>query len=143
MVGNPQRLLIRGGQVYDHDGDAHKPALADILIEGGNIVAVGRDLPSEGVQAILDAPRPADRARPDQRALLFARYPVPRHVRGAAAGNVAALHAADRCQSQQGGAHVAVAARIPLPTAIVVVSKACEQPGIPCLGLRIPCHFAE
>ena len=55
MAGNPQRLLIRGGQVYDHDGDTHKPPLADILIEGGNIVAVGRDLPSEGVQAILDA----------------------------------------------------------------------------------------
>src|SRR5690242_4738689 len=55
MAGNSQRLLIRGGQVYDHDGDAHKPPLADILIEGGNIVAVGRDLPSEGVQAILDA----------------------------------------------------------------------------------------
>src|SRR6476619_8123503 len=55
MAGNPQRLLIRGGQVYDHDGDAYKPPLADILIEGGNIVAVGRDLPSDGVQAILDA----------------------------------------------------------------------------------------
>ena len=55
MAGNPQRLLIRGGQVYDHDGGVHKPPLADILIEGGNIVAVGRDLPSEGVQATLDA----------------------------------------------------------------------------------------
>ena len=55
MAGNSQRLLIRGGQVYDHDGDAHKPPLADILIEGGNILAAGRDLPSEGVQAILDA----------------------------------------------------------------------------------------
>src|SRR6476619_6668293 len=44
MAGNPQRLLIRGGQIYDHDGDAHKPPLADILIEGGDIVAVGRDL---------------------------------------------------------------------------------------------------
>jgi len=55
MAGNPQRLLIRGGQIYDHDGDAHKPPLADILIEGGDIVAVGRDLPSVGVQAILDA----------------------------------------------------------------------------------------
>jgi len=27
------RLLIRGGQVYDHEGDVHKPAIADILIE--------------------------------------------------------------------------------------------------------------
>ena len=28
-----KRTLIRGGQVYDHDGDVHKPAMADILIE--------------------------------------------------------------------------------------------------------------
>ena len=43
---NPQKLLIRGGQVYDHDGDVHKPPVADILIEGGNIVAVGLNLPA-------------------------------------------------------------------------------------------------
>src|SRR5436190_19493384 len=55
MAGNSQRLLIRGGQVYDHDGDAHKPPLADILIEGGNIVAVGSGLPTDGVQEIIDA----------------------------------------------------------------------------------------
>ena len=28
-----RRALIRGGQVYDHDGNVHKPAVADILIE--------------------------------------------------------------------------------------------------------------
>ena len=27
------KLLVRGGQVYDHDGDVHHPAVADILIE--------------------------------------------------------------------------------------------------------------
>jgi 5-methylthioadenosine/S-adenosylhomocysteine deaminase len=43
---NPQKLLIRGSQVYDHDGDVHKPPVADILIEGGNIVAVGLNLPA-------------------------------------------------------------------------------------------------
>jgi cytosine/adenosine deaminase-related metal-dependent hydrolase len=54
-MANPKRLLVRGGQVYDHDGDVHKPAVADILIEGGNIVAVGAGLASDGVQEIIDA----------------------------------------------------------------------------------------
>ena len=35
------QLLIKGGQVYDHDGDVHRPAVADILIARGEIVAVG------------------------------------------------------------------------------------------------------
>ena len=54
-MADPKRLLVRGGQVYDHDGNVHKPSVADILIEDGNIVAVGPDLPSEGVQEIIDA----------------------------------------------------------------------------------------
>jgi cytosine/adenosine deaminase-related metal-dependent hydrolase len=40
----PKQLLIRGGQVYDHDGDVHRPATADVLIEGSRIAAVGADL---------------------------------------------------------------------------------------------------
>ena len=52
---NPKRLLVRGGQVYDHDGDVHKPPVADILIEGGNIAAVGADLSTDGVREIIDA----------------------------------------------------------------------------------------
>src|SRR5438046_2613077 len=43
-MADPKRLLIQGGQVYDHDGNVHKPAVADILIEGSNIVAIGPDL---------------------------------------------------------------------------------------------------
>jgi 5-methylthioadenosine/S-adenosylhomocysteine deaminase len=54
MAGT-QRLLIRGGQVYDHDGDVHKPATADILVEGGNIVAVGAGLAVEGPHEVVDA----------------------------------------------------------------------------------------
>src|SRR5712691_7520937 len=54
MAGT-QRLLIRGGQVYDHDGDVHKPAIADILIEGGDIVAVGADLAIAGAHEVVDA----------------------------------------------------------------------------------------
>ena len=54
-MADPKRLLVRGGQVYDHDGNVHKPSVADILIEDGNIIAVGPNLPSEGVQDIIDA----------------------------------------------------------------------------------------
>ena len=43
-MSQKDRLLIKGGQVYDHDGNVHKPAVADILIEGGNIVAVEADI---------------------------------------------------------------------------------------------------
>ena len=47
MNGAQSKLLIRGGRVYDHDGDVHQPDTADILIEGSEITAVGTDLSSE------------------------------------------------------------------------------------------------
>lgn len=37
-------ILVRGGQIYDHDGDVHKPKVADVLIENGEIAAVGTGL---------------------------------------------------------------------------------------------------
>lgn len=46
------KLLVRGGEVYDHDGDVHKPEVADILIERGDIVAVGQDLAAAGAELI-------------------------------------------------------------------------------------------
>src|SRR5438270_13480077 len=49
------RLLVRGGQVYDHDADVHKPARADILIEGDEIIAVGPDLPVGHGDVVVDA----------------------------------------------------------------------------------------
>lgn len=48
------KLLLRGGEVYDHDGDVHKPKLQDILIDGGNIVAVGPDI-AAGDAEVIDA----------------------------------------------------------------------------------------
>jgi 5-methylthioadenosine/S-adenosylhomocysteine deaminase len=50
-----QRLLIKGGQVYDHEGDVHKPAVADILIEGDTIAAVGANLAPGGQHEVIDA----------------------------------------------------------------------------------------
>lgn len=40
-MADTDRKLIKGGQVYDHDGDVHHPAKADILIDGATIKAVG------------------------------------------------------------------------------------------------------
>ena len=49
------KLLIRGGQVYDHDGDVHHPGVADILIEGDRIAAVGTNLAAHGEHDLIDA----------------------------------------------------------------------------------------
>jgi dihydroorotase-like cyclic amidohydrolase len=46
MAGT-NKLLIRGGQVYDNDGDVHHPPVADILIENDRIAAVGTHLATE------------------------------------------------------------------------------------------------
>jgi 5-methylthioadenosine/S-adenosylhomocysteine deaminase len=46
------RLLVRGGQIYDHGGDVHKPKPADILIENGEIAAVGPSLNASGAEVI-------------------------------------------------------------------------------------------
>ncbi len=54
-MASAKRLLIRGGQVYDHDGDVHHPPVADILIEGDTIAAVGADLAAEGEHELIDA----------------------------------------------------------------------------------------
>src|SRR6185436_18733568 len=49
-----RRLLVRGGEVYDHDGDVHRPKIQDILIDGGDIVAVGASLDA-GHADVIDA----------------------------------------------------------------------------------------
>ena len=46
-------FLIRGGRVYDHDGDVHQPAVADLLISNGKIERVAPDIaPAAGVEII-------------------------------------------------------------------------------------------
>jgi cytosine/adenosine deaminase-related metal-dependent hydrolase len=57
MALDDNKLLIKGGLVYDHDGDPHKPAQADILIEGADIVAVGANLAADQTSGaeIIDA----------------------------------------------------------------------------------------
>lgn len=36
-----ERILIRGGQVYDHEADTDRPKVADLAIEDGRILSVG------------------------------------------------------------------------------------------------------
>lgn len=48
------KTLLRGGQVYDHDGDVHRPVTADILIDGDTIAAIGPNLPGDG-HHVVDA----------------------------------------------------------------------------------------
>ena len=57
MIGTTRasKLLIKGGHVYDHDGDVHRPPVADILIEGGRIAAVGTGLAVEDSHEAIDA----------------------------------------------------------------------------------------
>jgi 5-methylthioadenosine/S-adenosylhomocysteine deaminase len=53
--GDDETNVIRGGQVYDHDGDVHKPGCADILIEGDTIVAVAHAIAPDGPHEIIEA----------------------------------------------------------------------------------------
>ena len=52
-----QKMLIKGGLVYDHDGDVHKPVKGDILIDGDEISAIGNDLAADKIAdaEIVDA----------------------------------------------------------------------------------------
>lgn len=47
-MSDSERLLIKGGQVYDHDGNVHRPQVADILVERGEITAIGDNLEQSG-----------------------------------------------------------------------------------------------
>jgi 5-methylthioadenosine/S-adenosylhomocysteine deaminase len=52
---HPTRYLIRGGRIYDHDGDIHQPATADLLIHGGTIERIAPDIAAEEVVEVLAA----------------------------------------------------------------------------------------
>jgi 5-methylthioadenosine/S-adenosylhomocysteine deaminase len=53
--GAVSRILIRGGRVYDHEGDVHQPAQTDILIAGEMIERLGQNLPAGGGTEVIDA----------------------------------------------------------------------------------------
>ncbi|MDB5508588.1 MAG: S-adenosylhomocysteine deaminase [Hyphomicrobiales bacterium] len=47
-----KRTIIRGAQVYDHDGDAHKPPHRTIVVEGDTIVSLEDMQPRPGDEVI-------------------------------------------------------------------------------------------
>jgi cytosine/adenosine deaminase-related metal-dependent hydrolase len=49
------RYLIRGGRIYDHDGDIHQPAEADLLIGGETIERVAPGIAAEDGVEVVDA----------------------------------------------------------------------------------------
>jgi len=48
-------LLVRGGRVYDHDGDVHSPPVADVRIAGSRIVAVAPGLVPLPGETVIEA----------------------------------------------------------------------------------------
>ena len=49
------RHLIRGGRIYDHDGDIHQPAIADVLVHGATIERIAPHIAPEPGVEVLDA----------------------------------------------------------------------------------------
>ena len=49
------RYLIRGGRIYDHDGDIHQPAIADLLIRDGIIERIAPQIAADGGVEVVDA----------------------------------------------------------------------------------------
>ena len=50
-----KRYLIRGGRIYDHDGDIHQPETADLLINSGIIERIAPHIEPDGGVEVLDA----------------------------------------------------------------------------------------
>ena len=50
-----KRYLIRGGRIYDHDGDIHQPETADLLINSGIIERIAPRIEPDGGVEVLDA----------------------------------------------------------------------------------------
>ena len=50
-----KRYLIRGGRIYDHEGDIHQPATADVLIRGGSIERIAPHLVADDGVEVLEA----------------------------------------------------------------------------------------
>ena len=49
------RTLIRGGRIYDHDGDVHQPATADLLITGETIERIAPAIAPGAGDEVIDA----------------------------------------------------------------------------------------
>lgn len=55
MPSDTTRYLIRGGRLYDHGGDVHQPATADLLISGETIERIAPSIPATDGVEVIDA----------------------------------------------------------------------------------------
>ncbi len=52
MKNRTDKKLYKGGLIFDHDGDVHRPIAADLLTEGDRIKKVGANISTEGADVI-------------------------------------------------------------------------------------------
>ncbi len=82
-------ILIAGAIVLDPEGELHRPAAQDILIEGKTIVALGEEARIRGQQArVFNARGLIVTPGVRQRTLSLARYAVARALRADDAGKL-------------------------------------------------------
>src|ERR1700722_579977 len=57
MTGGTEstRYLLRGGRIYDHDGDIHQPATADLSIRGGIIERIAPHIAADDGVEVVEA----------------------------------------------------------------------------------------
>ena len=56
MTAEAHGYLIRGGRIYDHDGDIHQPKTADLLIDNGVIERIAPRIdPDDGAVGAGDS----------------------------------------------------------------------------------------
>jgi cytosine/adenosine deaminase-related metal-dependent hydrolase len=48
-------ILIRGGRIYDHDGDVHQPATGDLLVSAGRIERIAPRIDAPAGAEVIDA----------------------------------------------------------------------------------------
>jgi 5-methylthioadenosine/S-adenosylhomocysteine deaminase len=54
-AGQDATILIRGGRIYDHDGDVHQPATGDILVSAGRIERIASHIDAPAGAQMIDA----------------------------------------------------------------------------------------
>src|SRR6476469_5007344 len=54
-AGQNPTILIRGGRIYDHDGDVHQPSTGDLLVSAGRIERIAPRIDPPAGAEIIDA----------------------------------------------------------------------------------------
>ena len=54
-AGQGAPMLIRGGRIYDHDGDVHQPSTGDLLVSAGRIERIAPRIDAPAGAEVIDA----------------------------------------------------------------------------------------